>query len=71
MVSKNNKTCCDVLAPVVALVVAIATPSACGGGSSTESLPAPIVLCTLTDGYDPSNPSAYNVPAQCQPIASL
>jgi len=27
-------------------------------------------LCTLTDGYDPSNPSAYNVPTQCQPVAS-
>jgi hypothetical protein len=27
-------------------------------------------LCTLTDGYDPNNPFAYNVPAQCQPIAS-
>jgi cytochrome c peroxidase len=27
-------------------------------------------LCTLTDGYDPNNPSAYNVPAQCQPVAS-
>jgi cytochrome c peroxidase len=27
-------------------------------------------LCTLTDGYDPNNPAAYNVPAQCQPIAS-
>jgi cytochrome c peroxidase len=26
-------------------------------------------LCTLTDGYDPQNPSAYNVPAQCQPGA--
>jgi cytochrome c peroxidase len=26
-------------------------------------------LCTLTDGYDPNNPSAYNVPAQCQPAA--
>jgi cytochrome c peroxidase len=24
-------------------------------------------LCTLTDGYDPSNPAAYDVPAQCQP----
>jgi cytochrome c peroxidase len=23
-------------------------------------------LCTLTDGFDPSNPAAYNVPAQCQ-----
>jgi cytochrome c peroxidase len=22
-------------------------------------------LCTLTDGYDPANPSAYRVPAQC------
>jgi cytochrome c peroxidase len=22
-------------------------------------------LCTLTDGYDPADPSAYNVPAQC------
>ncbi len=27
-------------------------------------------LCTLTDGFDPKNPSAYNVPAQCQPITS-
>ena len=26
-------------------------------------------LCTLTDGYDPTNPSAYNVPAQCQPTS--
>jgi cytochrome c peroxidase len=26
-------------------------------------------LCTLTDGYDPSQPTAYNVPAQCQPGA--
>ena len=23
-------------------------------------------LCTLTDGFDPANPAAYNVPAQCQ-----
>jgi cytochrome c peroxidase len=22
-------------------------------------------LCTLTDGFDPTNPAAYNVPAQC------
>jgi cytochrome c peroxidase len=22
-------------------------------------------LCTLTDGYDPANPSAYNMPAPC------
>ena len=27
-------------------------------------------LCTLTDGFDPNNPSAYNVPAECQPIAN-
>ena len=26
-------------------------------------------LCTLTDGYDPASPAAYNVPAQCQPGA--
>jgi hypothetical protein len=26
-------------------------------------------LCTLTDGLEPQNPSAYNVPAQCQPGA--
>ncbi|MEA3179852.1 MAG: hypothetical protein QOI59_3375 [Gammaproteobacteria bacterium] len=29
-----------------------------------------LFLCTLTDGFDPNNPSAYSVPAQCQPIAS-
>ncbi len=23
-------------------------------------------LCTLTDGYDPANPAAYNLPTQCQ-----
>jgi len=26
-------------------------------------------LCTLTDGYDPANPSAYPVPAQCNATA--
>jgi cytochrome c peroxidase len=26
-------------------------------------------LCTLTDGFEPQNPSAYDVPAQCQPGA--
>jgi hypothetical protein len=26
-------------------------------------------LCTLTDGYDPKNPSAYTVPDQCLPTA--
>lgn len=24
-------------------------------------------MCTLTDGFDPKNPAAYRVPAQCQP----
>ena len=28
-------------------------------------------LCTLTDGFDPNDPSAYNVPAQCQPKESV
>ncbi|MFJ1251951.1 cytochrome-c peroxidase [Cupriavidus sp. CuC1] len=27
-------------------------------------------LCTLTDGFDPANPSAYPVPAQCQSTAA-
>jgi len=27
-------------------------------------------LCTLTDGFDPANPSAYQVPAQCQSSAA-
>jgi cytochrome c peroxidase len=26
-------------------------------------------LCTLTDGFDPNNPAAYEVPAQCLPGA--
>jgi len=26
-------------------------------------------LCTLTDGFDPKNPAAYNIPAQCAPGA--
>lgn len=26
-------------------------------------------LCTLTDGYDPNNPAAYQGPAQCLPGA--
>jgi len=29
-----------------------------------------LFLCTLTDGFDPNNPSAYEVPSQCQPIAT-
>jgi cytochrome c peroxidase len=28
-------------------------------------------LCTLTDGFDPNDPSAYNVPVQCQPKESV
>lgn len=49
-------------------------PSFAGGaaptldGSEIDDLVA--FLCTLTDGYDPANPAAYNVPAQCQPGAN-
>ncbi len=28
-------------------------------------------LCTLTDGYDPQNPQAYNLPAQCSAAIRL
>jgi cytochrome c peroxidase len=28
-----------------------------------------VFLCSLTDGYDPAKPSAYNYPAQCQSAA--
>lgn len=51
------------------------TPPKFSGGQS-PTLTAPEIdavvafLCTLTDGYDPSHPFAYNVPAQCQPTAS-
>jgi cytochrome c peroxidase len=51
------------------------TPQALGGNAPTldaqeiDDLVA--FLCTLTDGFDPSNPSAYNVPAQCQPKESV
>ena len=50
------------------------TPPKFSGGQSPTLTAAEIdavvaFLCTLTDGYDPANPSAYNVPAQCQPIA--
>ena len=46
------------------------TPPVIGGGQAPTLDAADIAnliafLCTLTDGYDPSNPSAYNVPAQC------
>jgi len=46
------------------------TPPTFGGGQA-PTLDAQDIeniiafLCTLTDGYDPANPSAYNVPAQC------
>jgi cytochrome c peroxidase len=29
-----------------------------------------VFLCTLTDGYDPKNPSAYGGQAQCQQAAA-
>jgi cytochrome c peroxidase len=51
------------------------TPPTFGGGQAPTLTAAEIddivaFLCTLTDGFDPTDPSAYNVPAQCQPIAS-
>ena len=46
------------------------TPPTFGGGQAPtlnaqeiENIIA--FLCTLTDGYDPANPSAYKLPAQC------
>jgi cytochrome c peroxidase len=50
------------------------TPPTFGGGQAPTLTAAEIdevvaFLCTLTDGFDPNNPAAYNVPAQCQPIA--
>ena len=51
------------------------TPPTFGGGQAPTLTAEDIdnivaFLCTLTDGFDPSTPSTYNVPAQCQPIAS-
>jgi cytochrome c peroxidase len=51
------------------------TPPTFGGGQAPTLTAAEIddvvaFLCTLTDGFDPQNPTAYNVPAQCQPIAA-
>jgi cytochrome c peroxidase len=51
------------------------TPPTFGGGQAptltAQEIDALVAfLCTLTDGFDPSNPSAYPVPAQCAPIAS-
>jgi cytochrome c peroxidase len=51
------------------------TPPTFGGGQAPTLTPAEIddvvaFLCTLTDGFDPSNPAGYNVPTQCQPAAA-
>jgi cytochrome c peroxidase len=51
------------------------TPPTFGGGQAPTLTAQEIddvvaFLCTLTDGFDPANPSAYDVPAQCQPTAS-
>jgi cytochrome c peroxidase len=50
------------------------TPPSFAGGQAPTLSAAEIddvvaFLCTLTDGYDPQNPAAYNVPSQCQPGA--
>jgi len=50
------------------------TPPIFAGGQAPTLTAAEIdevvaFLCTLTDGYDPQNPAAYAVPAQCQPGA--
>ena len=52
------------------------TPPTFAGGQAPTLTAAEIddviaFLCTLTDGYDPNNPGAYNIPAQCQPQAQL
>jgi cytochrome c peroxidase len=51
------------------------TPPTFGGGQAPTLTAAEIddivsFLCTLTDGFDPQNPTAYNVPAQCQAATS-
>jgi len=51
------------------------TPPKFSGGQSPTLTAAEIdavvaFLCTLTDGYDPTKPSAYNIPAPCQATAS-
>jgi cytochrome c peroxidase len=49
-------------------------PTFAGGQAPTLTPPeidqVVAFLCTLTDGYDPNNPGAYTVPAQCQPSAA-
>jgi len=52
------------------------TPPTFGGGQAptltAEEIDEVVAfLCTLTDGFDPKNPSAYNVPVQCQPTAAV
>jgi hypothetical protein len=51
------------------------TPPTFGGGQAPTLAPDEIddivaFLCTLTDGYDPANPAAYNLPAQCSDAAA-
>jgi cytochrome c peroxidase len=51
------------------------TPPTFGGGQAPTLNAAEIddvvaFLCTLTDGYDPKNPPAYNIPAQCRSTAA-
>jgi cytochrome c peroxidase len=51
------------------------TPPTFGGGqaptlASDEIDDIVAFLCTLTDGYDPVNPAAYNLPAQCRDAAA-
>jgi cytochrome c peroxidase len=51
------------------------TPPTFGGGQAATLTAQEIdevvaFLCTLTDGFDPTSPSAYDVPAQCQPTAA-
>ncbi len=51
------------------------TPPTFGGGQAPTLDAAEIddvvaFLCTLTDGYEPTNPTAYSVPTQCQPTAT-
>jgi cytochrome c peroxidase len=51
------------------------TPPTFGGGQAPTLTASEIddvvaFLCTLTDGFDPANPTAYNVPTQCEPTAT-
>lgn len=41
-------------------------PAAAPSMTSQEISDVVHFLCALTDGFDPANPSAYSVPAQCQ-----